>query len=187
MGERIHELGKRYVLDVQDFLETTGNFHNLINTYNLNDITLVEKIDGTTVRFDIIGIFKNREPDDEIEVFIETKHYSSESKLLLHYKKFIIDSFCVWIKMRKLSRHKMAKFLFIASHPFDCKYFIKLNSYNFLKKVISSYSDDILKKFKSIEIEDIFFKFLNHIDILFLTKSRTLISVQKKNLIEKLS
>lgn len=185
MGERIHELGKKYVLDIRDFLKTTGNFHSLITTYNQNDITLKEKIDGTTVNFDIVGFFKNPEIEDEIEVFIETKHYSSQNKLSKHYKKFLIDAFSVWLKMRNLSKSKMGKFLFITSHPFECKSFIKLNSYNFLREEISNISEDLLQNFNSIEIEDIIFKFLIHTDILFLTKSKSLISIQKSNLIEK--
>ena len=186
MGERIHHLGKKYVMEIKDFLETTGNFYNLVDTYNENDITLVEKFDGTTVRFDIVGIFKNEESIDEIEVYIESKHYSKQSNLSFHYRKFLIDSFCVWIKMRMLSKHKIAKFLFIASHPFDCKYFIRLNSFNFLKKELKIKSEDLLKEFESIDTEDMIFKFLNNIDILFLTKSRNLISKKKTNMIEKL-
>lgn len=185
MGERIHDLGKRYVLSIRDFLESTGNFHSLITSYNQNDITLTEKIDGSTVNFDIVGFFKNPDLEDEIQVFIEAKHYTSQNKLSNHYKKFLIDSFCVWLKMRNLSTHKMGKFLFVTTHPFDCKSFIKHNSYNFLKKEISNISEDLLQSFNSIEIEDMIFKFLIHIDILFLTKSRSLISIQKSNLIEK--
>ena len=62
---------------------------------NTHQITTEEKFNGGIKIFDLVG-FYNRS-DGLIGVYIGAKNYSSSTGLMAQYKKFLIDSFSVWI------------------------------------------------------------------------------------------
>ena len=60
MTELMHERGREFVLELEDFLESTGNFEGIFTAYNSNDLTVREKLDNTPKRFDLVAGYQKR-------------------------------------------------------------------------------------------------------------------------------
>jgi len=131
MGERIQEIGREFVYEIKEYLEKTFNFGSLTTTYNKNDATVRENLNGDTIRFDLVGLYYHS--NEPIEIYIEAKKYTTSSGLISNFKKFLKDSFSIWVKKRQISNYWKAKFLFIATHPFACQDFSNLKSYKYFK------------------------------------------------------
>lgn len=180
MGERIQEIGREFVYEIKEYLEKTFNFGELATAYNKNDATLREMLNGKVVTFDLVGPYIHS--DEPIEIYAEAKKYTTSSNLLSNFRKFLKDSFSVWVKKRQISTNWKAKFLFIATHPFACTNFSNLISYDFLEQQIEEESEliDFLVKNKELVISD----FLDFFDILIITDSKDLISPNISKIIE---
>lgn len=177
MGESLHETGRNFVMEIMDFLISTGNFEGLVTAYNENDLTLKTKLDGTQKRFDLTGIYKEKREEAAIDVYIETKNYNKENNLRNHYETFLKDCLSVWFNMRKFSRNRKARFLFITSHPFCCNNFRELKTYEFLSEISDSFDENLKNEFDNYPTEIIISDFLNFINIMILNESRRLIFV----------
>lgn len=182
MGESSHELGRDYVIELQEFLEKTYNFNSLFTVYGPYDSTLMEKLNGDSKKFDLAGSFE--ENSDLIPVFIEAKNDSNSARLIREYKNFLKDCFSVWVKKRKLSRRWNARFLFISSYPFLCNDFSKHKKADFLAEVFEDIDDD-LKNYFNLHQAEVISSFLEFVDILILTPSCELISANIPKIAKK--
>lgn len=171
MGEFIQEIGREFVYEIKEYLEKTFNFGPLATAYNKNAATIREKLNGNPITFDLVGPYYQN--NGQIEIYIESKKYTTSSHLLPNFKKFLKDSFSVWVKRRQISNIWKAKFLFIATHPFACRDFSDLKKYDFLEQQLENELEliNFLKKNKEAVISD----FLNFFDILIITESKDLI------------
>lgn len=181
MTERLHQIARDYVYEIKDFLQYTYNFKIVATAYNLNETTIMEKLNGDTIKFDLRGVFER--DTESIEVFIEAKNYSSSSDLNSQYREFIKDCFSVWVRRRQLSSKWKARFLFISSHPFYCSDFANLKSLDFLSNIIQP-SDEELYNYLSTHKEEVIKDFLGLVDVLILSPSRTLISINFPKIME---
>lgn len=182
MGEIIHEIGRDFVKNLKDFLESTENFGNVFTGNNPNQITVRKKHDGSTKIFDMIAGYK-KNLDYEIEVYIEAKNYSSQGDLNKQYRKFLADCFSVWVYQKRLSSYWKAKFLFISNHPFYCSEYSNLKSLNFLKSQIED--DEDLLNYCSQNEEIVIREFLDSFDILIYSECIHMISVDLLRILDK--
>lgn len=182
MGEIIQEIGRGFVLDLKDFLESTENFGSVFTGNNPNQVTVRLKYDGSTKTFDIIAGYK-KDLDDEIEVYIEAKNYSTQGDLNKQYRKFLVDCFSVWVYQKQLSQYWKAKYIFISNHPFYCSRYSNLKTLNFLKNQIKD--DEDLFNY-CLQNEDIVVReFLDSFDILIFSECIYMISVDLQRLLDK--
>ena len=170
----------KFVYEIKEYLEKTFNFGSFSTAYNKNDVTLRESINGEIIRFDLIGPYYNS--NEPIEIYIEAKKYTTSSGLISNFKKFLKDSFSVWVKKRQISNNWKAKFLFIATHPFACQNFSNLKSYSFLEQLIEEQLE--LIKFLKKKKEEVISDFLNFFEILIITDSKDLISPNIPKIVE---
>ncbi len=182
MGEIIQEIGRGFVLDLKEFLESTENFGSVYTGNNRNQITVRQKFDGSSKIFDMIAGYK-KNLVNEIEVYIEAKKYTSQGDLNEQYKKFLEDCFSVWVYQKKLSKYWKAKFLFISTHPFYCSEYSNLKNLNFLKNRIKD-DKDLLNYCKNNE-EIVVREFLDSFDILIFSECINMFSVDFQRFLDK--
>jgi len=182
MGEIIQEIGRDFILDLKLFLESTENFGNVYTGNNRNQVTVRQKYDGTTKKFDMIAGYK-KTLVDEIEVYIEAKDYTSQGDLNEQYKKFLEDCFSVWVYQKGLSQYWKAKFIFVSTHPFYCSKYSNLKGLNFLKDRIEN--DEDLMNYCSNHEEAVVREFLDSIDILIFSECIHMFSVDLQKLMDK--
>jgi len=182
MGEIIQEIGRDFVLDLKEFLESTENFGSVFTGNNRNQITVRQKLDGSTKTFDMIAGYK-KNLVDEIEVYIEAKNYSSQGDLNEQYKKFLEDCFSVWVYQKGLSKYWKAKFIFISKHPFYCSEYSNLKKLKFLKSRIED--DEDLMNYCLNNEEIVVNEFLDSFDILIFSECIHMFSVDLQRLMDK--
>lgn len=187
MGERSHEIGRLFAYKIKDVLETTGKFNIPFVSYEaVSEQTTMETFDGGKKQYDLKGSYISSN-EENFDVFIEAKDYSRQSTLNDDYKKFLIESFSVWIKKRTVFRNWKARFIFISSHPFYCSKFNDLKKEDFLENCIID--NEVLKEEFENSIRIVKSEFLDYVDVIFLTPSTEFLITDQivfiKNIIEK--
>ncbi len=182
MGEEIQEKGRKFVYEMFDYLEYTGNFEGLVTSYERKNMTSQILSSGIKKDFDIRGMFKDE--NISIDVFIEAKRYKTLSNLYSCYRIFLKDCFSVWVNERKIKKDWRARFIFITTHPFACSNFTNIRSYEFLKKVLNGEVD--LENFLDSNIERTVKDFLPNLYILFVTEGKEMLTPSIKRILKKM-
>ncbi len=181
MGERPHEIGRKFAYKIKDVLERTGKFSIPFVSYEAtSEQTSMETFEGEKKQYDLKGshISSNEE---NFDVFIESKDDSNTSRLKNEYKKFLRESFSVWIKKRTAFMNWKARFLFISSHPFNCSNFNDLKQEDFLERCLRD-NEVLLEKLEQTS-RFVRSEFLDYVDIIFLTPSTDFIITDETILI----
>lgn len=189
MGERPHEIGRQFAYKIKDVLERTGKFIIPFVCYEAaSEQTSMETCEGEKKQYDLRGSYISSD-EENFDVFIEAKDYSNQSTLNDDYKKFLKESFSVWIRKRVIFRNWKARFLFISSHPFYCSVFNNLKKEDFLESCLRD--NDILAEELENSIRIVKSEFLDYVDVIFLTPSTEFIiadqTVLFNNIISKFS
>ncbi|MFW9881002.1 MAG: hypothetical protein ACFFG0_48690 [Candidatus Thorarchaeota archaeon] len=158
MSEIEQKKGEEGVELAEQYLESTLKFDIFLKAYDSPAPVGHIGIDNNFHEYDIYcGFIKRFKPRITIPVFVEVKSRTSSDDLGKMYNDFVLRSFSVFLKCRKIKKTYAPYFLFFVDHPFYCSNFTEIRLIDHVNQliekfpgkygIIKNFSLNIIKRF----------------------------------------
>ncbi|MEU4801197.1 hypothetical protein [Actinosynnema sp. NPDC023587] len=132
-AEESQELGRRGVMRVKQYLESTTYLQMPWTAYDHGKLCLLQKLDGNKKQYDLSGFFLG---DRRFPLYVESKKYTTPGGQGTAYDEYLANAYSITARAIKEDMDQEIEFMWITWHPFRLNHWTRLMDFDYIKEAV---------------------------------------------------